>query len=79
MNAFPLNFGPDGAGDARFHRTSKGERSRRWKILSNIQCCERILDGGAWQIQDYDENIEPIGKMSKWETLKNQWKQRFPE
>ena len=41
VNVFPLNFGPDGAGDGRFHRTSS----------------ECILDGGAWQIQVYDENI----------------------
>ena len=41
VNTFPLNFGPDGAGDGRFHRTASGE----W-----------ILDGGAWQFQGYDEN-----------------------
>ena len=32
VNTFPLNFGPEGAGDGRFHRTASGE----W-----------ILDGGA--------------------------------
>ena len=41
MNTFPLNFGPDGAGDGRFYRTASGEL---------------ILDGGAWQFQGYDEN-----------------------
>ena len=41
VNAFPLNFGPDGAGDGRFHRTASGG----W-----------IPDGGAWQFQGYDEN-----------------------
>ena len=40
-NTFPLNFGPEGAGDGRFFRTSSGE----W-----------IPDGGVWQIQGYDEN-----------------------
>ena len=41
MNTFPLNFGPEGAGDVIFFRTASGE----W-----------ILDGGAWQFQGYDEN-----------------------
>ena len=41
VNTFPLNFGPDGAGDGRFYRTASGE----W-----------IPDGGAWQFQGYDEN-----------------------
>ena len=38
---FPVNFGPEGAGDGRFYRTASGE----W-----------IPDGGAWQFQVYDEN-----------------------
>ena len=33
VNTFPLNFGPEGAGDGRFYRTASGE----W-----------IPDGGAW-------------------------------
>ena len=41
MNRFPLNFGPDGAGDGRFYRTASGE----W-----------IPDGGAWQFQGYNEH-----------------------
>ena len=41
VNTFPLNFGPDGAGDGRFYRTASGE----W-----------IPDRGAWQFQGYDEN-----------------------
>ena len=41
VNTFPLNFGPDGARDGRFHRTASGE----W-----------IPDGGAWQFKGYDEN-----------------------
>ena len=41
VNTFPLNFGPDGAGDGRFYRPASGV----W-----------ILDGGAWQFQGYDEN-----------------------
>ena len=41
VNTFPLNFGPEGAGDGRFYRTESGE----W-----------ILDGGAWQFQGYNEN-----------------------
>ena len=41
MNAFPLNFGPEGAGGGIFYWTASGE----W-----------ILDGGAWQFQGYDEN-----------------------
>ena len=41
VNAFPLNFGPEGAGDGIFYRTASGE----W-----------ILDGGSWQFQGYDEN-----------------------
>ena len=35
--AFPLYFGPEGAGDGIFYRIASGER---------------ILDGGAWQFQD---------------------------
>ena len=41
MNTFPLNFGPEGAGDGRFFLIASGE----W-----------ILDGGVWQFQGYDEN-----------------------
>ena len=41
LNTFPLNFGPDGAGDGRFYRTASGD----W-----------IKDGGAWQFQGYVEN-----------------------
>ena len=41
VNTFPLNFGPDGAGDGRFYRSASSE----W-----------IPDGGAWQFQGYDEN-----------------------
>ena len=41
VDTFPLNFGPERAGDGRFHRTASGE----W-----------IPDGGAWQFQRYDEN-----------------------
>ena len=41
LNTFPLNFGPDGAGDGIFYRTASGE----W-----------ISDGGAWQFQGCDEN-----------------------
>ena len=41
VNRFPLKFGPEGAGDGRFHRTASGE----W-----------IPDGRAWQFQGYDEN-----------------------
>ena len=40
VNTFPLNCGPDGAGDGTFYRTASGE----W------------IDGGAWQFQGYDEN-----------------------
>ena len=40
VNTFPLNFGPEGAGDGRFHRTASVE----W-----------IPDGGPWQFQGYDE------------------------
>ena len=36
VNTFPVNFGPDGAGDGSFYRTASGE----W-----------IPDGGAWQFQ----------------------------
>ena len=35
VNTFPLNFGPEGAGDGRFYRTASGE----W-----------IPDGGAWRL-----------------------------
>ena len=41
VNTFPLNFGPEGAGDGRFYRTASGE----W-----------IPDCGAWQFQGYVEN-----------------------
>ena len=41
VNTFPLNFGPEGAGDGRFCRTAAGE----W-----------IPDDGAWQFQGYNEN-----------------------
>ena len=41
VNTFPLNFGPEGAGDGRFCRTASGE----WNP-----------DGGAWQFQGYNEN-----------------------
>ena len=41
VNTFPLDFGPEGAGDGRFYRFASGE----W-----------ILDGGAWQFQGFDEN-----------------------
>ena len=41
VNTFPLNFGPEGAGDGSFYRTASGE----W-----------IPDGGAWQIQGNDES-----------------------
>ena len=41
VNTFPLNFGPDGAGDGRFYRTASGE----W-----------IPDGGSWQFQGYDRH-----------------------
>ena len=44
VNTFPLNFGPEGAGDGRFYRTASGEL---------------IPDGGAWQFQGYDENGLP--------------------
>ena len=41
LNTFPLNFGPEGAGDRRVYRTASGE----W-----------IPDGGAWQFEGCDEN-----------------------
>ena len=41
VNTFPLNFGPEEAGDGRFCRTASGE----W-----------IRDGGAWQFHGYDEH-----------------------
>ena len=41
VNTFPLQFGPEGAGDGRFYRTVSGE----W-----------ILYGGALQFQGYDGN-----------------------
>ena len=41
VNTFPLNSGPDGAGDGRFLRTASGE----W-----------LPDGGVWQLKGYDEN-----------------------
>ena len=37
MNTFPVNFGPEGAGDGRFYRTASGD----W-----------ILDGGACNLND---------------------------
>ena len=37
MNTFPLNFGPEGAGDGRYYRTASGER---------------IPYGEAWQFYD---------------------------
>ena len=40
LSTFPLNFGPDGAGDGRFYRTASGAL---------------ILDGGAWQFHGYDQ------------------------
>ena len=39
VNTFTLNFGPEGAADARFYRIARGE----W-----------IPDGGAWQFQGYN-------------------------
>ena len=47
MNTFPLNFGPEGAGDGRFDRTASGE-------------C--IPDGGAWQSQGYTECCAALEK-----------------
>ena len=44
VNTFPLNFGPEGAGDGRFYRTASGD----W-----------ILDVVAWLFQGYDENGLP--------------------
>ena len=41
VNTFPMNFGPEGAGDGTFYRTVSGE----W-----------IPDGGAWQFKGHDEN-----------------------
>ena len=41
VDTYPLNFGPEGAGDGRFYRTASGEL---------------IPDGGAWQFQGDDEN-----------------------
>ena len=41
LNTFPLNFGPEGAGDGIFYRSVIGE----W-----------ILVDGAWQFQGYYEN-----------------------
>ena len=41
VNTFPLNFGPDGAGDGEFYRTASGER---------------IPDDGVWQFQGHGEN-----------------------
>ena len=34
VNTFPLNFGPDGAGDGRFYRTANGEWCSRWWSLA---------------------------------------------
>ena len=44
VNTFPLNFGPEGAGDGRFYRTASGD----W-----------ILDVVAWLFQGYNENGLP--------------------
>ena len=42
VNTFPLNFGPEGAGDGRFCLiTASGES---------------MSDGGRWQFQGYDEH-----------------------
>ena len=52
VNTFPLNFGPDGAGDGRFYRTAGGE----W-----------IPDGEAWQFKGHDEKgllRSPSGRLS---------------
>ena len=46
MNTFPLNFGPDGAGDGRFHRTASGD----W------------IPGGVWQFKGYDEKVASISE-----------------
>ena len=42
VNTFPLNFGPDGAGDGTFYRTARGE-------------CIADSDG-AWHFQGFNEN-----------------------
>ena len=44
LNAFLVNYDPEGVGDGRFYRTASGE----W-----------IPDGEAWQFQGYDENGLP--------------------
>ena len=44
VNTFPLNSSLERIGDGRFYQTASGE----W-----------IPDGGAWQIQGYDENGSP--------------------
>ena len=41
MNTFPLNFGPEGAGDGRYYRTPS---------------VKTIPDGGPRQFQSCDEN-----------------------
>ena len=41
MHTFPLNFGPQKAGDGHLYRAASGE-------------C--IPDGGAWQFQGHDED-----------------------
>ena len=52
VNTFPLNFGPDGAGDGRFYRTASGE-------------C--IHDGGAWQFRGHDENgLSFCDRKTRW-------------
>ena len=47
VNTFPLNFGSDGVGDGRFHRTACGvsvslmsisERKTHWLAQSVVQC-----------------------------------------
>ena len=42
VNTFPLNFGPEGAGDGRFYRTASGEllRSLNGRLTGVlVQCC----------------------------------------
>ena len=49
VNTFPLNCGPEGAGDGRFYRTSSGE----W-----------IPDGGAWQFRSLNGRLTGVHKVS---------------
>ena len=49
VDTLPLKFGPEGAGDGRFHRTASGG----W-----------IPDGGAWQFQGRDENGSLNGRLT---------------